>query len=236
MKLKKIDKCQCYVILIYGLWTIWKMRNDVVFNKKVPNIMLAVQNISNLANDFNLACNLNSETANEPAASSGLRENWRPPQAGFAKVNIDAGCFEGNYTCWGLIVRDHRGHVQAAATKREKLKCSPTLAEAIGLRWCLQWINDQNLQNVVVEMDAESVVNCILRKLKIAEIDFIIADCLDILFRHFNVSVVYAKRSKNKEAHSLVGIARNLGSLLWFRNVPEPVSSIVLSKLIIGNE
>jgi len=85
-------------------------------------------------------------------------------------------------------------------------------------------------------MDAESVVNCILGKLKIAEIDFIIADCLDILFRLFNVSVVYAKRSKNNAAHSLVGIARNLGSLLWFGNVPEPDSSIVFSELIIGNE
>jgi len=192
--------------------------------------MLAVQNISTLANEFNLACNLNSETATVPAANSELRDVWRPPQVGFAKVNVDAGCFEGNYTCWGLIDRDHRGNVQAAATKSEKLKCSPTLAEALGLRWCLQWIKDQNLQNVVVEMDAENVVNCILGKLKIAEIEFIVADCLDILFSLLNVSVVYAKRNKNKAAHR---VARNLSSLLWFGNVPESVSSIVLSQSLL---
>lgn len=208
------------------------MRNDVVFNTKVPNLMLAVKNISTLANEFNLACTLNSETATVPAASSELRDVRRPPQVGFTKVNVDAGCFEGNYTRWGLIDRDHRsGNLQAAATKREKLKCSTTLAEALALRWCLQWINDQNLQNVVVETDAENVLSCILGKLKIIEIEFIVADCLDILFSLLNVSVVYAKKSKNKavrlfssQKKSLIGSLTNVVTSI--QNGPYSISSI----------
>ncbi|MCH82297.1 ribonuclease H protein [Trifolium medium] len=159
---------------------------DAVFNKKVPNIMFAVQNISTLAEDFNLACNLNSSNARET----------------------------GSYTCWGLLCRDHQENVHAATTKSERITCSSNLAEAQGLRWCLQWIKNQNLQNVVVEMDSENVVNCILGKLNLVEIEFIIVDCLDMLFSLLNVSVVSVKRCKNKAAHGLVGVARNLGSLM----------------------
>jgi ribonuclease HI len=147
-------------------------------------------------------------------------------------VNIDAGCFNDSYTCWGLLCRDHQGNVQAAATKRERITCSSNLAEDLGLRWCLQWIMDKNLQNVVVEMDSENVVNCILGKLKLVEIEFIIADCLDMLFSLLNVNVVSVKRCKNKVAHGLVGVARSLCSMSWFGNVPQPISSIVFSELL----
>ncbi|CAJ2627787.1 unnamed protein product [Trifolium pratense] len=219
-----------------SLWTIWKMRNDSVFNKKSPNCMNVVQNISVMAEEFNLACNLITNVVSEPIISSDVDNKWEPPPVGFVKINIDAGCFKNNYTCWGLIGRNHQGVVQVAATKRERMSCSPMLAEARGLRWCLQWIKDHNFQNVVVEMDAENVVNCFLGKINIVEIDLVVADCLDILFSLLNVSVLAVKRCKNMAAHSLVGVAMNLGSHLWFGNVPDPVSSIVLSELIVCNE
>ncbi|GAU39667.1 hypothetical protein TSUD_60340 [Trifolium subterraneum] len=219
-----------------SLWTIWKMRNDSVFNKKYPNCMIVVQNVSILAEEFNLACNLISNVVSEPIINSDVDVRWELPPIGFLKVNIDAGCFKNNYTCWGLLDRNHKGIVQFAATKRERITCSPLLVEALSLKWCLRWIKDQNLQNVEVEMDAENVVNCLLRRINIVEIELIVVDCLYILLSLLNVSVLVVKSCKNKAAHGLVGVAMNLGSLLWFGNVPEPVSSIVISDLIDGNE
>ncbi|WJX83405.1 hypothetical protein P8452_66068 [Trifolium repens] len=181
---------------------------------------------------LNDACNLNSSNSRENGTVSDANDKWSPPKLGFVKVNIDAGCFNDSYTCWGLLCRDHQGNVQAAATKRERITCSSNLAEDLGLRWCLQWIMDKNLQNVVVEMDSENVVNCILGKLKLVEIEFIIADCLDMLFSLLNVNVVSVKRCKNKVAHGLVGVARSLCSMSWFGNVPQPISSIVFSELL----
>jgi len=78
--------------------------------------------------------------------------------------------------------RYHQGIVQASATKSLRMSCSPNQVEALGLKWCLKWIKTQNLQNVV-EMDAADVVNCIMGKLNIVEINFVVADCLDILFK-----------------------------------------------------
>jgi hypothetical protein len=89
--------------------------------------MLAVQNISTLAEDFNLACNLNASNARENGTVSDANDKWSPPHLGFVKVNIDAGCFNDSYTCWGLLCRDHQGNVQAAATKRERITCVESL-------------------------------------------------------------------------------------------------------------
>lgn len=85
---------------------------------------------------------------------------------GVLKINIDAGCFEEHFTCWGLIVRNHEGLVSAAATKRGECT-APELAEIMGQSLCLQGIFTQNVQNVVIEMDAESVVNVRSRKIRL---------------------------------------------------------------------
>lgn len=53
-------------------------------------------------------------------------------------------------------------------------------------------------------MFVENVVNCVRGKLKLVAIDFIIADCLDILFCLLNVSKFAVKRDKNRAAHGLV--------------------------------
>jgi hypothetical protein len=50
---------------------------------------------------------------------------------------FDAGCFDVGKSCWDMLIRDHRGQPLFATTKSEEICISPTLAEAIGLRWCL---------------------------------------------------------------------------------------------------
>lgn len=232
MKWLSNSNAQATQLFSLSLWTIWKMRNDAVFNKRPRNVVCAAQNVSAMADGFNLACNLFFESDGMHETRNVVIDTWLPVQAGSVKVNIDAGCFKDNYTCWGLISRDHQGVVQVAATKSERITCSPNLAEALGLRWCLQWVKTQNLQNVVIEMDAANVVNCIMGKLNCVEIDFIIVDCLDILVSLLNVSVVAVKRCKNKAAHALVGVARSVGTKEWIGNVPDPVSSIVNSELL----
>jgi len=101
------------------------------------------------------------------------------------------------------------------------------MAEAMGLRWCLKWIKELNMQdNIVVEMDSELVVKCVRGTLSQIEIDVIVADCVSLLSSLCNINVVVVRRSKNRVAHGLVGMARNVGTNLWWGNVPEAVTSI----------
>lgn len=83
---------------------------------------------------------------------------------------------------WDGNWRYSEGNVKFAATKLEKIQISPTMVEAMALRWCLQWIlaSDQN-GNFLVEMDVEVVVKCIQGVVNLAVIENIILDCNDIL-------------------------------------------------------
>jgi ribonuclease HI len=126
---------------------------------------------------------------------------------GIFEVNIDAGCFVDGQTCWSLFIRNHEGAVITGKTKIENVSMTPILSEVVGLRWCLNWIGEHKLQNIIVEMDAESMVKCVLGKLKLVAINLIVVDCLDLLSNLFNISLLCTKRCSNSATHSLVGQA-----------------------------
>ncbi|KAK2373516.1 hypothetical protein QL285_074547 [Trifolium repens] len=145
-------------------------------------------------------------------------------------MNVDAGCFNNGKTYWGMLIRDDRGLPLFAASKSEEIQISPTLAEAMGLRWHLNLAKENRYENLLIELDAEVVVKCLSGRLKLAEIENVILDCSNLLSSLCNTRVSHIGRAKNMEAHSLVGVARNVGSKSWVGNVPNPTASIVRSE------
>ncbi|PNY16580.1 ribonuclease H, partial [Trifolium pratense] len=139
------------------LWMIWKGRNKLIFkNVKFCPIYVAAAS-SDFVAEFN-----SGSCCNE---SNIVRENpdsWEPPEQAKFKVNIDAGCFSNGTTGWGMIMRNHLGMVDFAATHLEKIKVSPTLAEAMALRWCLKWIQaSTHHEHITIESDSEISVKCL---------------------------------------------------------------------------
>lgn len=126
-----------------------------------------------------------------------------------------------------MLARNYKGEVNYAATKIEKIKSSPTLAEALGLRWCLQWANEKNFSSLVIETDAELIVKCLYGKLNLALIEAVILDCQEILSQMQNTTVVSIRRDGNLAAHALVGVAKKLGSRTWVGNALDPILPIV---------
>jgi ribonuclease HI len=79
-----------------------------------------------------------------------------------------------------MILRNHAGAVIYAATKKEKVHISPLLAEALGMRWALLWLKENNYENVEMETDAEQVVKCFKNQIKLSEISNVILDCVEL--------------------------------------------------------
>jgi hypothetical protein len=125
------------------------------------------------------------------------------------KMNVDTGCFNDSYISCGMVIRDSRGLVQFATTKCERRQVSPILAEAMALRWCLQWISSSDRDGrFIVERNAEVLVKCLQGFTRLSKIENIILDLNDILSSLGNCNVVFISRCKNIVAHSLVGFAK----------------------------
>jgi hypothetical protein len=113
----------------------------VVFQKKQFDPMLIALAAAEFTGEFISANKI--EMAAAPAAQPV--KNWCPPLVGMLKLNVDAGVFKDSSLGCGMVARDNEGNVKFAATKLEKCQMSPTMAEAIALRWCLQWKKTLNI-------------------------------------------------------------------------------------------
>lgn len=132
-------------------------------------------------------------------------------------------------------VRNHKGEVLLAASKRENLSMDPSLAEALGIRWGLQLAKEQQLNKVIIESDAAGVVNCINDKCCMATIDPFIQDC-KLLLQHFQNSVIcHIRRQANVAAHGMVKEAKILGSRTWLGNAPSQIQSFICTDAMFIN-
>lgn len=81
-----------------------------------------------------------------------------------------------------MLVQNNEGDVSFDdATKLENLETSLTMAEALGIRWCLQLENDQVFDNLIVETDTDTIAKCLQGIIKLDLIDPIILDCKEML-------------------------------------------------------
>ncbi|XP_026396317.1 uncharacterized protein LOC113290950 [Papaver somniferum] len=110
-------------------------------------------------------------------------ESWKKPPENWLKINIDASFYSQNSNAgFALIVRDHAGIFVAAMAYSARAR-DVNQAESLILLKALQWINLMKYQNVIVEGDNRSVVNCCNGRVE----DFqwedqnIISDCQKIL-------------------------------------------------------
>jgi hypothetical protein len=198
-----------YVAQLFGitLWRIWRGRNNCVFNKQKFCPPLIAAESSGFTDEY--APSTISETVQRTHMAPPC---WCAPHMGSTKINIDAGCFDKGVTAWGLLERDHKCDVIYAVTHLENISTSPLVAETLALRWCLNWLISSNHPGLaVIETNSESTVKCMQGKLKVADLDLIISDCIHFLSLLPNVSVAFVSRTKNKAAHGLVKVVVSVG-------------------------
>lgn len=142
-------------LLCTTLWKIWFFRNQSIFNNLAFDPMM----VSRAAQDFVFEFSAANQSIEKQTVAQTC-DVWLPPPPDFLKINIDAGCNSNGQVSWGLIVRSHTAEVLFAATKMTEIIAEPVVAEALGLRWGLQFAVDKKLNNVMFEIDASVVENC----------------------------------------------------------------------------
>lgn len=89
-----------------------------------------------------------------------VQQQWQKPPKGWLKVNCDAALDVRNGRFGvGVLVRDHEGRVKAARSVTKSGFLEPTAAEALALFEGVRLCKDLGILNLIVEGDAQVVVN-----------------------------------------------------------------------------
>jgi ribonuclease HI len=73
-------------------------------------------------------------------------------------VFVDAGCNLNGPTASGLVIKNHDRITSFSARKCDDIAVDPVMAEALGVRWAIQLVQEQGLHSITIFSDAAHVV------------------------------------------------------------------------------
>lgn len=132
-------------------------------------------------------------------------EHWSTPVTNQIKVNVDGAIFEvdGRFGM-GCLDRGSDGRMLQAFIVGKVCSVQPEIAEIIGIKEALSWIDGHFWSNVVMETDSLVCVQDIKNTLFMpSQFGLLVQDCRDSLKSKCNITLRFVKRSANKAAHYL---------------------------------
>ncbi|KAM1005854.1 hypothetical protein ACFX2A_002674 [Malus domestica] len=224
----------------FGLWRIWKNRNDVVFKGShcQPNEILTVwrKNIG----EYREAMNHGSldEGAVRPLKSPPpMLALWEKPQFGTFKLNTDASWCNASFRAGaGWVIRDFAGILHAAGGSGTSTFHCAAAAEAHAIRTCLQYCTEYGFENVFVEADAKTVILMINKgTAPNCSFECILGDIEVLARRLTSVTFGFVPRERNRAAHSVAKFVFKEGKdFVWDHVGPEFLFNVLAQDVNIS--
>ncbi|KAM6557685.1 hypothetical protein CsatB_004704 [Cannabis sativa] len=217
-------------------WSIWKARNNIVWNNKTTTAAEVVFTAHQVLDQWKHAQSCRFEPLHLSSNISSSSDNWTKPVEGTIKINVDGATFEANNSYGtGFIVRDTNGAVMFATSLHSMGLSNAPFAEMISIKEALSWIKASDLtERISIETDCLTAVQALNCQLDMPSLfGAIVQECRSFLSLLSNVSICHVKRSANKAAHCL---AR--GSCYWSgrhfneSTLPSTLKSFVIADLV----
>lgn len=186
-------------------WSLWKARNEVVWNKKVTRLYVIIANAKQYLEQWRYAQSKFSYSLFPQAVEGDGGVSWVRPQELTIKVSVDASIFrEFNVSGIGLVARDSKGEMIMARTVRLNEVLDPDMVEVMAIKEALSWMKNKTWQNIIVESDCLVAVQAVRSKVPmISPFGLIVEECRKMLQDQNTVSLSFIKRSANMVAHEL---------------------------------
>ncbi|XP_030497977.2 uncharacterized protein LOC115713630 [Cannabis sativa] len=215
-------------------WSIWKARNDLLWNKKAQVAADVVFSARTVFNHWNNARSNRFEPLPAIVNTLCTSEHWIAPEMNWVKVNVDGAIFASTQSYGvGGIARGSDGRLIEAFCLHKADCVQPSLVEAIGVKEALSWIKEKGWQRIILEADSLVVVQALESNVEMQSVfGSVIVDCINLLNSLVNVYVRFVKRSANNTAHCLARGACYWSDCIFVSsNVPSAINIVVSADL-----
>ena len=180
------------------------------------------------------SCSSAQPTISQARATRPEEDNWKKLALGRYKCNIDASFSTSlNMVGLGMCLRDDDGVFVLAKMEWFAPLCDIDVGEAIGLHTALDWISNQQFDNVYFALDCKRVVDCVNSSIDdSSEFGCIISACKQLLVDRFQKShVEFNRRQANRVAHELAQEALSNPSPHTIDDVPTYIWHILAGEM-----
>jgi ribonuclease HI len=229
--LQHLDQQQKQIFSV-TLWSIWKHRNNKVWNNITETTEAICARASSLLTSWRNAQNIRHPTPQSPNTPTDLK--WIKPSPGRFTCNVDASFSQArNRVGIGVCIRDDEGRFVLAKTEWMTPLLDVNLGEALGLLSAMYWVRDLQLGIVDFELDSKTVVDSIFgSKSGVSNFSAVINDCRRLLASDLVTSDVrFIRRQANEVAHSFARVALRHASFHIHIRIPSCISTIIMNEM-----
>lgn len=155
---------------------------------------------------------------------------WKPPNEDYLKLNVD-GTYSEEGAGFGLVIRNHRGEIEAVLTENIPKYYDADHAETLGFLKALQFTKYFG----ITHFQLEGAAQCIVNKIKSTAEDLsmtghIIQGIRNLTLEFPDARISYVGRKQNVPPHEAAQIVlHSYGRNVWFMNFPANVIKAVKS-------
>lgn len=186
-------------------WSIWRSRNDKVWNKKSSFVNRVVATTKQYLTQWQMAQSRFYTASLQPVVEGDGAVVWVKPLTNEVKISVDAAIFEEQVGVgFGLVMRDSNGQLIEAKALVHSVLVAPVLGEVMAVKEALSWCDSMPEKSITIESDCLVVVQAIRSSTHMRSyFGGIVEDCRRLLKRLNKVSLFFVKRSANMVAHNL---------------------------------
>ncbi|GAA0155445.1 hypothetical protein LIER_13172 [Lithospermum erythrorhizon] len=196
------------------LWLLWKHRNGIVFGEQVFNDDTIWKATYQLDERYKIACYRRQLVISN--------EMWQKPNRGWLKLNTDASWRKSiNQGAAGFVCRDDRGTFVGARFIQIPKVASPIVAEALALRYGVEFALMHNWRRLEVESDSKMLFQMLTGHCQpTMEVEVLVGDIL-YLTTALEVKFQFTKRSTNNVAPTVANwIHGGVSEATWLHSPP----------------
>ncbi|XP_074310065.1 uncharacterized protein LOC141644689 [Silene latifolia] len=211
-------------------WAIWEARNWVIFDGGGVVVEDIVRRVQRVVEEIEGELVVRDRDGVGQQRAGGVRvEDWRAPNPGWVKLNVDAGVKDGVGVGVGVVCRDSSGKVLWGMAHNRREVWEVHVAEAVAILENLEQAVDKGHKHVVVESDCSQVIEALKqRKMGLSLFSLVLDDILRLCNSFSSVVWSFTSRRNNVVAHTLAHVLPvGTGRDVWVDKLPEVVDRLI---------